>query len=177
MPRPSLRRWAAALAVWALAALLPAAAAAEIRLQKIRWQLRPPGAAQKFSDVESFKLSGAQMAGRVRARLTLDNRGPASVEGVLLKYSLTARLVPAEGNQEGIWAVPFLLDEKRVPKIGPNQTLEVSLVPAELVALYLRKIHRAGFYPKEIRLQVMVEPHRGERIPIRTLESIVSLVQ
>lgn len=176
MPRPALR----IVAAWGLAALsawLPGPAAAEIRLHKIRWQLRPPGAAQKYSDIESIKLSGTQSAGRLRARLTLDNRGPAPVEGVLLKYSLSARLVPQEGKHEGVWAVPFLLDEKRVPKIGPNQILEVSLVPAELVTLYLRKIHRAGFFPQDIRIQVMVEPHRGESIPLRTLESIIALVR
>ena len=67
--------------------------------------------------------------------------------------------------------LPFMLEEKRVPKAGPNQLLQVSLETAPLFELYLKRIAREGFFPEELKLQVMVEPRRGGPTAIELLES------
>ncbi len=158
-----------ALALW------PQAVRAQVRLEGVRWQLgagRPPQ--RRFTDIGELKAAGSHLSGRLRARLTVANRGPKEVEGILLRYCLSARLSSAAG-QEGVWSVPFLIEQKRVPRLGPHQSLETSLDSTELVRIYLKRVARSGFSPTEIKLQVMVEPHRGQTSPIQTFESTLPL--
>lgn len=163
------------LALSLAGALAPARA--EIRLQKLGWELSRKGKNQvtRYHEASSTNLEGGRLPGRLRARLILLNRGPHAVEGILLRYSVAARLIPVEGTSEGVWAVPFMLGERRVPKVGPNQIREVPLEPS-MLPLYLLKTHRAGFKPDQIRLQVMLEPRAGHGVPIQTLENALPIL-
>jgi hypothetical protein len=163
--------------VWALtAALLASPAAAELQLQKVQWQLarKGQGRAARFEEVAVLSLEGAKLPGRLRAKLSVLNRGPQAIEGVLLRYSVAAKIAPKEKAAEAAWTVPFLLDEKRVPKIAPNHVQEVILEPQTL-PLYFPKIKRQGFCVHELRLQVMVEPRAGDDSPVRSLEESLSV--
>ena len=151
-------------------------AAAEVSLQKLTWELgrRAPvtkPAAAKFERIETLKLESGRIGGKLHARLTLVNRGPKALEGILLRYSLTARLVPLAEKKEGVWVVAFLLDERHVPKIGANQVQDVLLDPSVLLDLYLKKAQRGGYVPDRIRLDLMIEPHPGDNLPIQSLQS------
>ena len=66
-----------------------------------------------------------------------------------------------------------MIEERRVPKVGANQFFEVPLEPSALLELYLRKTVSAGFWPDELKLQVMLEPHRGAVETISPMESIL----
>lgn len=158
-----------------LAALFGLAArplSAEVRLQRIDWQVskKLKGKPLVFEPVKELPLQGSRTSGGVRALLTLQNRGPKPVEGLLLRYSVTARLIPKEGLGEPVWAVPFMLDERRVPKVGPNQSKEVPL-DTLMLPMYLVRMSRAGLRPDRLKLQVMVDPRPGGRAPVQTLES------
>ena len=111
----------------------------------------------------------------MRLRLELLNRGPQAAEGILLKYSLSARVSPASGKGEGAWAVAFLLDERRVPKVGPNQTKEVILDPSQVLGAYLQRMLRSGYAVNALKVMVMVEPRPGDVRALETLESILSV--
>jgi hypothetical protein len=144
-------------------------------LEAVRWQFgagRPPQ--RRFADIGELAAPGADLRGRLRARLTVANRGPKEIEGILLRYCLSARISPAAG-QAGVWSVPFLIEQKRVPRLGPHQSLETSLDSTELVRLYLKRVARNGFSPTELKLYVMVEPQRGQTAPIQTVESTLPL--
>ena len=172
-----MRSRAAALA-GALLLLPGLKAAAEVELQAVRWQLSTRRQTQvpRYEDVDKLAVSGAKLPGLVRAKLTLLNRGPNAVEGILLRFSVTARVFPKDSPQTAAWGVPFMIDEHRVPKLGPNQTQEARLDPNKL-PVYLLKMSRAGFRFDQLRLQVMVEPRPGERAPVRVLESVLPIAQ
>lgn len=163
--------------VWVLAATLlllgVARAHCEIELEKAEWQTseRVKGAPRKTTVIESLALApGQHLAGRLQSKLSLLNRGP-EVGGVLLRYSLTAKIGPLGSKDAGQWAVPFTVEEKRVPKVGANQHDAVIIDPTALVNFYLENIYRDGFWPEEIKIQIMLVPRRSDKRPLQTVEA------
>ncbi len=164
-----------------LAAILAAGAgpaSAELVLESVGWQSgkaeRPPRPAV-FSDAASVSLP-AKGAPRLRAKAMLKNRGPKSMEGILLRYVVSARLLSLKAaDGEGSWAVPFLVDERRVPKIGPNKILEVPLITTPLLEQYLRRVARQGFRVDRLRLQAMIEPHPDQ--DVRTVSAELEVLK
>jgi len=165
-----------AVLILAFAAFAAADAGAELFLESVTWQRGRVEKARVVSWDDASKLIDAppKLETRLRARLTLKNRGPKAAEGILLRYSMTGRVSPIGGADEGTWAVPFAVDERRVPKVGPNKTLDVFLTTSPALELYLTKLARAGWWPDRVKLQVMSEPHRGEA-SVQTLESVLEV--
>ena len=155
------------LLILAAAAALAAAAgsaSAEVALEGVHWQVgRVEGArVVAWQDLKVLLDGPPKLDNRLRARLVLNNRGSKEEDGLLLRYSLTARVAPAEGAPaEGSWAVAFTVDEKRVPKIGADKMVEVPLDAGPALDLYVRRLARAGWWPDRIKIQVMLEPHAG----------------
>jgi hypothetical protein len=90
---------------------------------------------------------------------------------------MTCRIVSVSSKQaEGTWAVPFFVDEKRVPKIAANKMIEVPLETGAALKVYLRRLSRSGWWPDRIKIQVMLEPHPGASV-IQTTEDIFSVEQ
>ena len=159
------------LLLTAALALCAGAASAEVEPQAVRWQhiSKQKQESAKPMDVAELALP---LEGKLLARVKLLNRGPAT-EGVLLRYSLTPK-ISADAHTAPVGVVPFVIEEKRVPKIGANQFLEVTLDLTPAVTLYLKKIARDDFKLREIRLQLMVSPRRGEK-GIKTIESALPI--
>jgi hypothetical protein len=167
------------IAVLAFAAFAAAGARAELFLESASWQRAraDKGAAVVWEDVSSLADAAPKLDARLRARVTLKNRGPKSAEGILLRYSMTGRVAPtADPKGEGAWGIPFMVDEKRVPKIGPNKTLDVYLTTSPALELYLAKLARAGWWPDRVKLQVMIEPHRGA-VALQSLETALEVTK
>jgi hypothetical protein len=169
------------IAVWLFLAcvVLPARGSAEVLIESVRWQqtLTAKRRQPVYHDILELSSVPPRITGRIRALLVLKNRGPQEAEGILLRYSIAARLVGLGSAQAGVWAVPFMIEEKRVPKIGPNQRLEVSLDPARSMDVpfnhYLQRIFSSGFWLDRIRLQVMLSPRQGAVETIKTEEAIL----
>jgi len=139
-------------------------ASAEVRLQGVHWQIGRVEAGRVASWQDVRALPGTLKPGeKLRARLVLQNDGAGPEEGLLLRYALVARVVPEGGAPEGTWAVPFTVDEKRVPKIAAGKMLEVPLDAAPAIELYLRRAARSGWSPDRFKISVMLEPHRGAK--------------
>lgn len=152
---------------------------AELVLESVSWQR----VRMETSRIISWEDLGRLIDGppkfetRLRARLTLKNRGPVSAEGILLRYSMTGRIAPNSANTpEGVWGIPFMVDAKHVPKVGPNKTQNVYLVTSPALELYSAKLARAGWWPDRVKLQVMIEPHRGA-VAVQTLESVLEVAK
>ncbi|OGR95606.1 MAG: hypothetical protein A2V88_14120 [Elusimicrobia bacterium RBG_16_66_12] len=166
-------------AILLAAAFMAAAvrASAELVLESVHWQVgrARAGRVASWADVKILEDGPPKLESRLRARLVLKNRGPQTSEGILLRYSLTSRLTPAgEAAAEGVWAIPFLIEERRVPKVGPNKVVEVPLETSPGLELYLRRLSRSGWWPDRLRLQVMLEPRPGERT-IQILEDALEV--
>lgn len=159
----------------ALAAALAAAGAgpafAELVLESAGWQAgtpqRPPRPVL-YADAASAALPKRGPL-RLRAKAVLKNRGPRSVEGILLRYVVSARLITARAGvaAEAAWALPFSVDERRVPKIGPNQVLEVPLTVSPALDDYLKRIKRQGMRANGLKVQVQIDTHAEGAVTIK----------
>jgi len=175
---------------------------AELMIESAGWQLaRPiPGQQPVYQGLETLPTAPPRLVGKLRLRVVLKNRGPLEAEGIVLRYALTARLARREkteagaGRKEvrpsgtggtsdtaGVWAVPFLISEQRVPKVGPNQLLAVTWDPSGSVSLplshYLKRMFDSGFWPDQLKLQIMLSPHPGAVEAIRTQEFILPVAK
>lgn len=147
----------------AIAAAATGTSSAEVALEGVHWQVGhvEGGRVAYWQDVKSLPAA-PKPADRMRARLVLKNAGPQAEEGLLLRYSLTARVVSGDGPAAGAaWAVPFVIDERRVPKVAADKVIDVPIDAGAPVDLYLRRVARAGWRPDRLKIQVMLEPHRG----------------
>lgn len=165
------------LSVLAFAALAAAGARAELLLDSLSWQRARVGTSRVvvWEDAGQVVDGPPKLEARLRARLTLKNRGPVPAEGILLRYSMTGRVLPIDGAKaDGVWAVPFMVDERRVPKVGPNKTQDVYLTTSPALELYLAKLARAGWWADRVKLQVMIEPHPGT-VEVRSLENVLEV--
>jgi len=162
----------------ALAVFTAASARAELFLESVSWQRArvEKGRAPVWEDAPSLADAPPKLDARLRVRVTLKNRGPKAAEGILLRYSMTGRVSPVISATEGAWGVPFAVDEKRVPKVGPNKTQDVYLTTSPALELYTAKLARAGWWPDRVKLQVMLEPHRDEAA-VKTLETIIEVTK
>lgn len=157
-----------------LAAALAAAGAgpvfAELVLESAGWQkgrVERPARPPKYEDAASAPLPKHGPA-RLRAKAVLKNRGPKSVEGILLRYVVSARLVPdRDVAAEAAWALPFSVDERRVPKIGPNQLLDVPLTVSPALDDYLKRLKRQGLRANALKVQVQIDTHADGAVVIR----------
>lgn len=161
----------------ALLFLAGAPARAELILEKVGWEfaVAAKGQPRVFDPVETLKVVPPILKGKLRARLTLKNRGPKPVGGILLRYALTARLARLDSDAEGMWAVPFAVEERRVPQVGSNQLLDVSLGPSPMLDLYLKKLRRSGLWPDQLKIQVMLEPHHLSAPALQVLEKALPI--
>ena len=169
-----MRRLKAALLAATVVAAGAAAASAELALESVHWQQgRVEGGRVAFWKDVKTNTAVPTSADRMRARLILKNDGPQNEEGLLLRYSLTARVLPENGGAaDGAWAVPFSIDEKRVPKVGAEKTIEVPLDASAAIDLYLKRVARAGWRLDRLKIQVMLEPHRGSKA-LQLVEDVV----
>jgi len=162
-----------------LAALLAANASAELTLDAAGWQsgrVEKPARPAIWADAERAALS-PMSAPLLRGKAVLKNRGPKAAEGILLRYTVSARLVTDKPGAaaEAQWALPFLIDERRVPKVGPNSVLDVPLSLTPKLDIYLKKMKRQGMRANMLKLQAMIEPHAADGA-VKVIETLLEVV-
>ena len=150
-----MKTLATTLAAVAVLALGAGPAAAAVELQKLGWQMTlaqgaGAGAAVKTAKpIEALAVDPAarKLSGRLMGAARLLNRG-AAVEGLLLRYSVTAKIEPVDGSEAAVWTVPFMLETRRVPKVDANKIFDVPLDATIWTELFLKKLQRGrrGFW-------------------------------
>jgi hypothetical protein len=173
-----MRLSASLLLAAALAAAGAARASADVVLEGVHWQVGriSHGRVAGWQDVRVLEDGPPKLDNRLRARLVLKNRGARPEEGLLLRYSMTARLQPSGGASpaDGTWAIPFSIDERRVPKIDAGKMVEVPLQAGTDLTIYLRRLARSGWWPDRVRIQVMLDPRPGSS-SIQTVEDVLEI--
>ncbi|MBI5242862.1 MAG: hypothetical protein HY922_04150 [Elusimicrobia bacterium] len=163
-----MRNRLAAAAVLALCLCGSPPASAGVILKEMRWQVAPNLRSPKptWHDAAAWlQPPGSKIERAPRVLAVLLNESAKPEEAILLRYAFSARLAQVQGGgaSEGTWTIPFLLDERRVPKIRGNDSIQVTICLNRAVFRdYLLRMRRAGFWPDSLRLQVMVEPRPGE---------------
>jgi hypothetical protein len=156
-------------------ALSGAAVHGQVVVTRVRWQLLPSRQAktQAAKEVDTITRAPSSRGGQpLGAVVVLRNDGDKPAVGVLLHYAVTAKIAPIKGDRlhTGIWVVPFLLEEGRVPEIRPGQEKNFMIRNLNLEP-YLRKLAREGYWAVSLRLQVMAEPRSGEELTRKILEA------
>lgn len=169
------RRWVLSVGVLALAA----PSSAELILRSVSWQLpAAPGVRPRgFKPIERWiQPPAANVASKPRAVVTVTNRGPKAADGVVLRYTLSARQARIDQPaREGIWTVPFYLSERRLSRVKPNATIDVPINDLVL-GPFLKKCYRAGYWPDALKIHIMVEPRSGEGLEQRLLDETLPVV-
>jgi hypothetical protein len=154
-------------AVLAAGALLVASAAsAEPRVVSIEWQEfgKPaptsPAAFQPVQKVTRAPSSAAK--GMVRALVTLENPEKTPVEAIDVVFAVSAKLKKIGAESGGLWAVPFRVDERRVPILASGK----KAVPLDTlkVEAYLREIFIEGYWPEALKIEVQLRPRKDMRL-------------
>lgn len=162
-----------------LASAVAAAAWAQVGIGSVRWEVPlPPKRREAYRAAKTWYQPPSQrLDSWPRAMVSLENPAGHREEAVLIRYSISARLVRIGVGGEGAWAVPFIVEDKRVPKVSPRSTHHEPLYLNRVVmASYFKRLHRAGFWPDAIRIQVMVEPRPGDVDQGRVIEAELPVV-
>lgn len=154
-------------------AALAADASGQVVLSSVRWNLLPSQKAgrKKAEPVDSVVRPPAHPGGEpLGAVVALNNEGARPAVGVLLRYAVSAQITPIGGGKEGVWTVPFWLEETRIPQVAPGKEVRFTIRNLHLEA-NLRKLQREGFWPTALRIQVMTEPKSGEDLDRKIVQA------
>lgn len=161
-----MARFLTSLAVFAVFACLPAGtavnASASPHLRGIEVQeLVREGRKQSYVQVRELKRApAARTWPRIRAMITVENDPGKAVEGLVLRYVAVAKLKKVGSSDEGVWVLPFRLEERRIPRLSAGA---LKRVPIDTIRLevYLRELRRTGYWPETLKIQVMMQPKPG----------------
>ena len=158
------------------ALLLPGAARADLQLKGVEWQLAAARGRPKPSALAAWdQKAGAKDPGKLRFAVRVENSGRDRAEGVVIRFALSARIAPISGG-ESVWAVPFELGERRVPVLKPGEAKELPMPAVHLVS-YLRRLQAQGFWPEELKVQVMIDPKTGDNVATNVRESVLPVAR
>ncbi|MDD5209513.1 MAG: hypothetical protein PHV36_09005 [Elusimicrobiales bacterium] len=114
---------------------------------------------------------------RVRALVTLRNPSSKPVEGLVLHYALSLRLLKkGDAPEKAFWGVPFYVEEVRVSKVNPSSERQAKVIRFELQT-QLNKLRNSGFEPSALRMSVMLSPRQGDEPAAIIRESIIEILK
>ena len=149
---------------------------AEIVLEGVHWQVGriEHGRVVSWQDLKVLNDAPPKLDNRLRARLVIRNQGNRPEEALLIRYTMTARVSPNDVATDATWSIPFVVADRRVPNIAPNQTVEIPLDTKAALDSYAERLARAGWWFDRLKLQVMLEPHPGSRV-LRVVEDVIEV--
>ncbi|HAH31962.1 MAG TPA: hypothetical protein DCL44_06585 [Elusimicrobia bacterium] len=151
---------------------------AQVRVAAVSWEASSPQAKTwtPFMPITGLKLqTHKKMTDKLRAIFTVRNSSMSAVEGIVLRYSLRLRLIKAGDNLEnGVWSVPFRVEELRLAKVGAGESRQVRATRFELNG-QIKKLVGAGFWFDALKLEVMVDPRYGDGLSGIVQESVIAV--
>ena len=151
---------------------------AQVRVTSISWESSVPKAKNwtPFAPVTELKLAAnRKMKDKLRAVFTVHNSSRVAMEGLVLRYALRLRLVKnGDAPENGVWGVPFRVEELRLAKAPAGESRQVRAIRFELNE-QIKKLSGTGFWFDALKLEVMVEPRRGEELSGITQESVLAV--
>ncbi|MDO8806566.1 MAG: hypothetical protein Q7R35_19305 [Elusimicrobiota bacterium] len=113
----------------------------------------------------------------LRAIVTLRNPSAKPVEGLVLRYALSLRLLKkGDAPEKAFWGVPFYVEEVRVSKVNPSSERQAKVLRFELQT-QLNKLRNSGFAPTALRMDTMLTPRLGDEPAAIIRESIIEILK
>lgn len=159
------------------AAITPAFS--QIEIVKVGWEISKLAGKDRspFSPVSELRTApDFKFPDHLRAIITLRNPTAKPVEGLVLRYALSLRLLKkGDAPEKAFWGVPFLVEEVRVSKVNPSSEKQAKVIRFELQT-QLYRLRNSGFEPSALRLDVMLSPRQGDEPAAIIRESIISIL-
>ncbi len=148
-------------AVAASLILLPVLSFAGVEITGVKWQtaVSAKGSKARFSEAASVSVGKkSRKYGPVRLVLSLSNSCSLPAEGLIVSAAFSLKLSTAVASEE-VDAVPFAVDEIRIPKIKAGQVAEVVVAVRDLDSA-LRRALNGGLLVRSLRVDAMIAPVR-----------------
>lgn len=161
-------------------AALPQSGFAAIEFGAIRWQRsvsEKTGPKIKFADARELRLArDGKTFGKIRIVVPVRNTGARPLEGNIFRCAFSMRLAKeGDASKQGVWGVPFIIEERRVAKIKPFVESEIAVSHIDL-QVYLKRIRESGFWPDALKVSIMIEPKAGDETLSGIAESVINVV-
>ncbi len=113
----------------------------------------------------------------LRAIVTLRNPSVKPVEGLVLRYALSLRLLKiGEAPEKAFWCVPFYVEEVRVAKVNPSSERQARVIRFELQT-QLNKLRNSGFTPSALKMDIMLNPRQGDEPAAILREAVIEILK
>jgi hypothetical protein len=167
----------------ACALLLCAASAvpalAQIEIVKVGWEVSKLAGKDRTPYAPVTDLRPApdfKFPDNLRAIVTLRNPTAKPVEGLVLRYALSLRLLKkGDAPEKAFWGVPFLVEEVRVSKVNPSSEKQAKVIRFELQT-QLNKLRNSGFLPSALKMDVMLSPRQGDEPAAIIREAVITML-
>jgi hypothetical protein len=160
--------------------LAAAPLAAQVEVVRIDWEIsKLAGKARTpYAPVAQLRAGPAvKFTDYLRALVTLRNKSPKAVEGVVLRYALSLRLLKnGDAADKAFWCVPYYVEEVRVSKVGAVSERQARVIRFELQN-QLNKLKNSGFSPTALKLEVMAGPRQGDEPAAIVREAVIEIAR
>lgn len=148
-------------AVAACLLLLPALSFAGVEISGAKWQISSVGKGGKARFAETTSIPASKKSKKyapVRLVLSLSNTCNVPVEGLIVHAAFSLKL-STSASSEAVDAVPFVVDEIRIPKIKAGQVSETVVTVRDLDNAVKRALN-GGLLVRSLRVEAMIAPLR-----------------
>lgn len=165
-----------------LALLLAGAAPvlAQVEITGIGWQLSTLNGKDRSPYVAVSKLHASpqsKFTDNLRAIVTLRNTSKEAAEGLVLRYSLSLRIIKdGAAPDKAFWCVPFFVEEVRVSKVNAVSQRTAKVIRFD-IQNQLNKLKNSGFSPTALKLEVMLTPRQGDEPAAIMREALIDIVK
>lgn len=152
----------------------------QVAIVKVGWELSKLAGKTRspFAPVTELRAApDVKFSDNLRAIVTLRNPTSKPVEGLVLRYALSLRLLKkGDAPEKAFWSVPFYVEEVRVSKVNPSSERQTKVIRFELQT-QLNKLRNSGFEPSALRMAVMLGPRHGDDPSQIIRESIIEILK
>ncbi len=143
---------------------------AAVEVSKIRWQVparQSVAHGEKFADASELLFStDSAKPPRFAVAAGLVNNGARSAEASIVRCAFSFRLIKlSDPAKPGVWAVPFMTEERRISKIKPGMAFEIKIRNVDIKP-FLSRLRASGYWPDAVKVQLMVEPRPGDELTV-----------
>lgn len=163
-----------------LGAASAAPAFSQVGIVKVGWEVSKLAGKSRtpFAPVAELRAApDLKFTDRLRAIVTLRNPSSRPVEGLVLHYALSLRLLKkGDAPEKAFWGVPFHVEEVRVSKVNPSSERQARVIRFELQT-QLNRLRNSGFEPLSLKLDVMLSPRQGDEPSAIIRESVIDILK
>lgn len=101
---------------------------------------------------------------RYRLAIDVKNITNKPIEAIVFRYSLSIKTKKNASSDEGVWTVPYQIDEIRISKLLSLQTKRIYVYDLNLSS-QISKYKAGNFQIEALKIEIMKEPKKEDNKP------------